>query len=221
MPLARLTLAARRTTVATRLLVLVVLVAGAVFGYRRLHPRERSTAARGGKLLHVALAGPEPHYLQHDPRWAGDTLGTTRETLGAVGCLVCSLAMGSEALGAPVDPGELNRRLTASQGYTPEARVIWAKVPGATGGAVEVAVHAQPEHAVLDTALERGELSVIRFTLPSGAPHWVLVVGKEGDEYLVKDPLVAEAVIVKLTSRTSSIESVRTLRRAAASLRAE
>jgi hypothetical protein len=212
---ARLAFAARRTTVAVRCLVLVALVAGAVLGYRRLHMREHSIAVRGGKDLHVLLAKPEPHYLQHDPRWAGDTLGATRETLGAVGCLVCSLAMGSQALGAPVDPGELNRRLGASQGYTPEARVIWAKVPGATGGAVEVTVHALPEHAVLDAALEGGELAVVRFTLPSGAPHWVVVVGKDGDEYLVKDPLIEEPIL-KLTSRTSSIQAVRVLRRAAA-----
>jgi hypothetical protein len=74
---ARLAFAAPRTTVATRLLVLVALLAGAVFGHRRLHPREQSIAARGGKDLHVLLTKPEPHYLQHDPRWAGDTLGAT------------------------------------------------------------------------------------------------------------------------------------------------
>jgi hypothetical protein len=190
-------------------------VAAAVLGYRRLHPSEHPIAARGGKELHVLLAGLEPHYLQHDARWAGATLGDTRETLGAVGCLVCPLAMGNGALGAPIDPGELNRRLGASHGYTRKAQVIWDKVPGATGGAVDVAVHPRPEHAILDAALERGELPVVRFTLPSGAPHWVLVVGKEGNEYLVKDPLVAEEPIVKLSSRTSSIQSVRVLRRGA------
>jgi hypothetical protein len=215
MNLARLALADRRTPVAVRLLVLALLAVGAVLGYRRFHARERSIAARGGKVLHVALAGPEPHFLQHDPRWAGDTLGSTRETIGAVGCLVCSLSMGSQALGAPVDPGELNRRLGAVGGYTREARVIWDKVPAATGGAVEVTVLAQPDHAALDTALERGDLAVVRFTLPRGAAHWVLVVGKEDDEYLVKDPLAAEASIVKLTSRTPAIQSVRLLRRAA------
>jgi hypothetical protein len=188
---------------------------GAVLGYRRFHLHEKSIAARGGKIFHVALAGREPHYLQHDPRWAGDTLGTTRETLGKVGCLVCSLAMGTAALGAPIDPGELNRRLGVNGGYSREARVIWDKVPVATGGAIEATVLPQPDHAALDAALECGELAVVRFTLPSGAPHWVLVVGKEGDEYLVKDPLTDEP-IVKLTSRTSAIQSVRLLRRGAA-----
>jgi hypothetical protein len=213
MNLARFALAARRTTVTVRVLLLAVLVAGAVLGYHRLHMRDRPIAARGGEILHVALTGPEPHYLQHDLRWAGDALGATRETIGEVGCLVCSMAMGSAALGAPVDPRELNRRLSAAQGYTAEARLIWAKVPEATDGAVEADVHAEPSYAVLDAALERGELPVIRFALPSGAPHWVLVVGKEGDEYLVKDPLLDEPV-VKLSSRAPTIESVRVLRRA-------
>jgi hypothetical protein len=39
------------------------------------------------------------------------------------------------------------------------------------------------------------------------------VVGKEGEEYLIKDPLVTEKVIVKLSSRTARIESVRVLRK--------
>jgi hypothetical protein len=211
---ARLTRIARRTTVTARVLLLALIVAGAVLGYRRFHAHAKSIPSRGGKDLHVQIAGPDPHYRQRDPRWAGDALGTTRETIGAVGCLVCSLAMGSAALGATVDPAELNRRLGAVQGYTPEARVIWDKVPGATGGAVEITVHAEPDHATLDAALERGDLPVVRFALPSGAPHWVLVVGKEGDEYLVKDPLTEEPV-VKLTSRTAAIHSVRVLRRAA------
>ncbi len=159
------------------------------------------------------LAGPDPHYLQRDARWAADELGDTHETLGAVGCLVCSLAMGSEALGEEVDPRELNRRLGAAGGYTRDARVVWDKVRLATGGAVDVAVHPEPDHAVLDEALERGQLPVVGFTLPNGAPHWVLVVGKEGYEYLVKDPLAAEP-IVKLGTRTASIRSVRVLRRA-------
>lgn len=199
-----------------RLLVLLLFVAAVRVALRRLHPPVPSIASRGGKPLHVLLAEAEPYYLQRDPRWAGERLGATGQTLGAVGCLVCSLAMGGEALGAPVDPAELNRRLGAGEGYTRDAWVVWDKVPGAMGGAVQVAVHGRPEHAVLDEALERGELPVVKFILPSGAPHWVLVVGKEGDDYLVKDPLVTDRAVVKLGSRTAEIHSVRVLRRAVA-----
>jgi hypothetical protein len=214
MSLGRPVSVARRRAIGA-LAVLAVLGVVAVVGYRRYRAAGRSIPARGGTVLHVRIAGPEPHYQQRDPRWAGDTLGATRETIGAVGCLVCSLAMGNAALGAPVDPGELNRRLGAVQGFTPEARVIWDKLPEATGRSVAVTVHAEPSHAALDAALQRGEMAVVRFSLPSGAPHWVLVVGKEGDEYLVKDPLVDEP-IVTLTSRTASIQAVRVLRRGAA-----
>ncbi|APR88287.1 hypothetical protein A7982_13636 [Minicystis rosea] len=196
-----------------RLFVLLVFATAAWVVWRRLHPSVPSILAHGGKDMHVLLAGAEPYYLQRDPRWAGDTLAPTQQTMAAVGCLVCSLAMGSEALGAPVAPGALNQRLGASGGYTREARVIWEKLSAATGDAIGVVVHARPQHAILDEALERGELPVVKFTLPSGAPHWVLVVGKEGDEYLVKDPLVTDRTIVKLSRRATSIESVRVLRR--------
>jgi hypothetical protein len=193
--------------------LLLVALAAALLTYRRLHPSVPSIAARGGAPLHLMLAGADPYYLQRDPRWSGDPLGTTAQTLGAVGCLVSALAMGSDALGAPATPAELNRRIGAAQGYTGSALLIWEKLGPATGGAVEAVVHPRPEHAVLDQALSRGELPVVKFTLPSGAPHWVLVVGKEGEEYLIKDPLVTEKVIVKLSSRTARIESVRVLRK--------
>lgn len=186
----------------------------AYVGRRRFHPPSPSIPAQGGKSMQVLLAEAEPYYLQRDPRWAGEALAPTKQTMSAVGCLVCSLAMGSAALGAPVDPGTLNRRLGASGGYTRDAWVIWDKVSPATG--VGVTVHARPEHAILDEALERGELPVVKFILPSGAPHWVLVVGKDGTDYLVKDPLVADRSLVKLGTRTTAIQAVRVLRRIAA-----
>jgi hypothetical protein len=201
-----------------RPLVLVLVIAVAVIAYlgRRRHWATPSIAAHGGKSMHVLLAQAEPYYLQRDPRWAADTLAPTQQTMSAVGCLVCSLAMGSEALGAPIDPGTLNRKLGASGGYTRDAWVVWDKVSAATGDAIGVTVHARPEHATLDEALERGELPVVKFILPSGAPHWVLVVGKDGLDYLVKDPLVTDRAVVKLATRTAAIHAVRVLRRIAA-----
>lgn len=196
--------------------VLLALLAIAMghFG-RRLCSASSAIPTQGGKPMQVRLAEAEPYYLQRDPRWAADTLAPTRQTMSAVGCLVCSLAMGSEALGAPIDPGTLNRRLGASGGYTREARVIWDKVAAATGDAVDVTVHARPQHAILDEALARGELPVVKLILPNGAPHWVLVVGKEGLDYLVKDPLVTDRAVVKLATRASAIHAVRVLRRRA------
>ena len=193
-------------------LVAIVAIALAAHTGRRHWAQRRSIPARGGKSMKVVLAGREPYYLQRDPRWAGDTLAPSRQTIGAVGCLVCSLAMGSEALGAPMDPGALNRRLGAEGGYTRQAWVIWEKVSAATGGAIEVTVHERPEHSIIDGALERGELPVVKLILPSGAPHWVLIVGKEGEDYLIKDPLMTDRAIVKLASRATSIVAVRVLR---------
>jgi hypothetical protein len=195
------------------LLGLAVLACAALVAYRRLH-REPGIPARGGQRLHLRVAGAGPHYLQRDARWAADRLGDTAQTLGAVGCLVSSLAMGSTALGAPVDPGELNRRLGALHGYTREAWLVWEAVRPATLGAVDVTVHPQPSHEAMDAALARGELPVVKFFLPSGAPHWVLVVGKEGEAYLIEDPLVAEPHVITLDTRATSIVSLRVLRRA-------
>jgi hypothetical protein len=46
-----------------------------------------------------------------------------------------------------------------------------------------------------------------------GAAHWVLVVVKDGDEYLVKDPLYKERSPRRLSEISDRIHSVRILRR--------
>jgi hypothetical protein len=208
--------ALRRHTLARRGILAGALLAGGILLLARRSPPRGPIPARGGRSMDVRVAGADPLYLQRDRRWAEERIGETGQTLSAVGCLICSLAMGSEALGVAIDPAELNRRLSAAHGYTKDAWVIWGAVPGATDGAVEVAVHDRPEHAILDDALARGELPVVKFVLPSGAPHWVLVVGKAGDEYLIKDPLVPKPAIVRLGDRAASIHAVRVLRRAVA-----
>jgi hypothetical protein len=51
--------------------------------------------------------------------------------------------------------------------------------------------------------------------LPSGAPHWVLVVGKEGEEYLIEDPLVPKPQVIRLGERARTVLAVRVLGRTA------
>ena len=43
-------------------------------------------------------------------------------------------------------------------------------------------------------------------------PHWVLIVGKDGREYLVKDPLDSSKTVTRLSMRSEKIEAIRTFR---------
>lgn len=133
-----------------------------------------------------------PSFLQSDPKWAQDALGDTPGTLGAEGCAVASAAMVLAYHGVETDPGRLNRFLQKTPGgYTPQGWIYWEK-------AAEVAPELtdkllphyedDPSYALLDLNLLRGNPGIVRLRYPSGTTHFVVVVGKDGFDYLVQDP---------------------------------
>jgi hypothetical protein len=67
---------------------------------------------------------------------------------------------------------------------------------------------------VLDASLKAGAFPIIAFHLPNGAHHWVLIVGKEGQDYLVRDPLDDEPEkTVALSTLTNRIRAVRIVKK--------
>jgi len=60
----------------------------------------------------------EPIYLQTDPKWVGEKMSGSGEPLRWVGCTIGCLSMALAHHGVQVDPGELNRELKESDGYT-------------------------------------------------------------------------------------------------------
>lgn len=170
-------------------------------------------AAEGGRPLSIRLPWGGEHYMQGDSRWADVRLGGTSDTLGDAGCAVCSVAMAATSLGAKVTPAELNARLIQSEGYTRDGWIIWDAIRKALDNRAEAVVAERPSHAELDAALERGEFPIVKFILWSGVTHWVVVVGKEGTNYLIHDPLVFGDAPIALSSRSHGIYSVRMIRR--------
>ena len=174
-----------------------------------------SIEAAGGECLHVRL--PEvPHtFCQTDPRWAEVELGTSGCKLGTHGCLVCSTAMATSSLGVRLSPEELNERLKRHDGFQPQGWLIWNAVSRVTEGKLTADYHPRPRHSWMDGALKGGAFPVIAYPLPNGARHWVLVVGKEGLDYLVRDPLTDEPKKpVKLSTLTDRILAVRVVKKA-------
>lgn len=170
-------------------------------------------ASSGGRPLSVHLPWGGAHYMQDDARWGDAKLGGGADTLGSAGCTVCSIAMAVTSLGEKVTPLELNERLTKNQGFTNEGWLIWGAIAKALDGKVEAVVTDRPSHADLDNALERGEFPIVKFILVSGIPHWVVIVGKEGMDYLVHDPLAHSERALTLSSRTDHIYSARFIRK--------
>jgi hypothetical protein len=167
-------------------------------------------SASGGRDLRISLPTPA-HYLQTDPRWADHTIGGSGEYLRNVGCTICSAASALTAIGPAITPGELNQHLKENEGYTSDGWVIWGAISDANHSAT-VDVVRQATHDLLDSSLESGDYPLIKFWLPGNIPHWAVLVGKDGLEYLALDPLSGNGA-KKLTSLTDSIYSVRIVRK--------
>jgi hypothetical protein len=67
------------------------------------------------------------------------------------------VATAARSLGEPINPGQLNRQLIGSGGYTAEGWLIWSAITHVFGNRIETAVIDQATHTDIDDALERGE----------------------------------------------------------------
>jgi len=195
------------------LIVLVMAATGCVVlrtCWARFSP---SISATGGKELHIRLSDSGKTLLQKDKRWAHEQLGPSDCTLGSHGCLVTSVAMACSNLGVKLTPKELNERLKKNDGFLPQGWVVWNAIPKVTDQRLTAEYHSVTKHAVMDEALERGAYPVVKYFLIGGIQHWCVIVGKEGREYLARDPLRDDARPVKLSELTAKIYAVRVIKK--------
>ncbi len=184
-------------------------------------PRQIPTS--GGLYFPARVLIDGPHFLQGDPRWADAPLGQTPGPMRDVGCAVASAAMALSTLGVPTDPGALNAFLQKTEGaYTPEGWIYWEKAaeidPAKTA---QLLPHYEdlPSFFLMDWNLLCGNPVIARVRYPDGITHFVLVCGKEGFEYLVRDPGEGGAAgISKLSDFPGPVEALRFYRKPRASL---
>ncbi len=167
-------------------LVAVILIAVAFFWCWK-----RPLASRGGLPFFGESVIAVPQYYQADPRWSDEALGTTAGTLGGEGCAVTSAAMVLSFYGMDVDPKRLNRFLTDHDGYEGRGWIRWESAAEFIPGLVEKAYEDLPSHALIDWNLLRGNPVIIRIRRPDGITHFVVIVGKRGFDYLIRDPSAA------------------------------
>jgi hypothetical protein len=64
-------------------------------------------------------------------------------------------------------------------------------------------------YEVIDRELAEGRPVVAKIKLFRVVSHWVLIVAKDRDEYLVMDPLDRDTELAPLSERANSIEAIR------------
>jgi hypothetical protein len=167
---------------------------GAFFGWKH------AISSSGGRYFLHRVVIPVPVFTQDDPRWTFELLGPTFDTMGQAGCAVTSAAMVLSAYGVDTDPDRLNQYLTTHGGYTEDGWVYWEKTAEvAPGDQVEKAYEDLPSYALID-----------QLTLRNGTTHFVVLVGKQGWNYLAQDPARSPSWgVYPLKDLTDHIEALR------------
>jgi len=179
--------------IARRIFIIVILVAFAGLAWWTTDWLGRKPVSPSGGLYF-----PErreiyvPQFFQADARWTEDFLARTPGTMGGEGCAVSSAAMTLAAYGIDVDPGRLNKFLTdLSGGYTPEGWIYWEKAaefdPAFTASLLPH-YEDKPSYFLIDWNLINGNPVIARLRYPSGVTHFVVICGKDGFDYLIRDP---------------------------------
>ena len=189
-----------------------VLVAGAIyFGIPAFLAWKHEVSSSGGLYFVHHVEIPVPIFSQNDPRWALELLGPTNDTVGQAGCAITSAAMVLSAYGVDTDPDRLNQYLTTNGGFTSNGWLYWEKAAQiAPGGQVEKAYEDLPSYALIDQNLLAGNPVIVRLKLHNGKTHFVVLLGKDGWDYLIQDPARIPAYgVYPLKELTDHIEALR------------
>jgi hypothetical protein len=166
----------------------ILLTAGAAYGLWQAWGAKGQLAPRGGLPFPGRLDFDVPIFAQNDPQWAKEPLGPTENTLGAEGCAVASAAMVLASYGIDTDPKQLNEFLTEKKGYTPEGWIFWEKAAELAPDKVQHVYEDEASYRLIDTNLLRGNPVIVRLRARDGTTHFVVIAGKDGLTYLIRDP---------------------------------
>jgi len=142
----------------------------------------------GGLYFVRRVELPVPRYRQNDQSWGHDLLGKTKSTLGQEGCAVSSAAMVLSFYGIHADPKQLNDFLTKNDGYTPGGWIYWEKAADFVPNRIRHAYEDLPSYFLIDWNLLHDNPVIIRLRSSHNSTHFVVIVGKEGWNYLIADP---------------------------------
>ena len=193
----------------------VVLVTTAIVTIWGLRNKSvRPILAKGGKNFVSRNVLQVPLYKQWEPSWADDTISGSEEKLRSVGCTVSCVAMLLSYYSIPVTPKEMNEYLKTNKGYTKQGWLIWQKCADYTQGRILLEYVGNPAHDRIDKNLEEKNPVIVKVLINNRIPHWVLIVGKEGNEYIINDPLGPESKPIPLSRYGTKMYALRIYRKA-------
>src|SRR5438445_13251948 len=151
---------------------------------------KRKLSPHGGRYFFHRVELAVPSFRQSDEKGRDDPLGGVEAngTLGGEGCAVAAAAMVFKFYGVEIDPQQLNWFLTSVDGYTENGWIYWDRAAWFAPDRVRHAYEDLASYQLIDSNLARGNPVIVRVGLPDGVTHFVVIAGKAGFDYLVRDP---------------------------------
>jgi len=124
------------------------------------------------------------YYSQRDERWANKTIGYSSENVLDVGCLLTSISMFAKKTGSNITPLDIASDVNRFYGSTALMSLPWAGVSGK--GYVSLSI------GDIDGELEQGNPVIVGVMINNcswGGNHFVLLIKKDGSDYIMHDPV--------------------------------
>lgn len=145
------------------------------------------------------------YFSQRDERWAYQRIGYSYENVLDVGCLITSIAMFGKKYGQDVTPSTLAADPSRFWGNTAFMNNPWASIAGRKYQSLTI--------AQIDAELQSGNPVIVGVLVNNcayGGNHFVLLTKKEGNTYIMHDPIYGPDK--KFTDHYSTICSAATFK---------
>ena len=172
-----------------------------------------------GEVIYVRIQVPSPAgtslatpLSQRDPQWAGELLGHpgSPKTIGEWGCMMTCFTMVATAYGRSTNPSQFNHAMITNGGYLNGYLTKWNALSNVykdivymgkvDSGAPDLVSH-------VNASLDAGNPVTVQVDFTRDTPftdndqHWVLIVGRDGDDYRINDPWLLPAQEASLRDR--------------------
>ncbi len=121
------------------------------------------------------------YYSQRDSAWFYNNIGNSTEVLGRVGCLITSWAMVTSHYGKNLKPSDIAG--STAPFYLDTAYMVFS---GWSVNGVSVSRSSIPKDKI-DEELNAGRPIIVGLNTSAGT-HFIVLKGKNGDEYIMNDP---------------------------------
>lgn len=142
------------------------------------------------------------YYNQRDSQWGNIGMGGSPYTMANYGCLVTSVSMVASHYGKNFKPGDV---AVSSDAFVPGTGYLYHSF-SVNGISISIS---SASKSILDSELSAGRPVIAG--LYSGPDHFIVILRKEGDKYIMNDPFLENGAERPLTDKynVSDITSLR------------